>query len=245
VYVFSFNDQSRTYAVRQKSVQPPDPPSISAVNDATNTTLRVSWTAVAGAQSYSVYRSGTQTGTYALRASSIVGTTWVDDNAGAGLSPDTTYWYKVTASNTAGESEKSVEKSGKTTNNTIVQKRFTVIFKAGGNTESPSFPGDANNWSLNADARYGLAPGSTTSIVRDDAVTTTTLVRGNDASKLELKVVTNASWNNQWSFGNWTKVGPITLTDSTRQICIACAANNEVTLTIDVSTLTLTAAVKQ
>ncbi len=126
---------------------------------------------------------------------------------------------------------------------TNVPGRLTVNFKAGSNAENVNFPGDANNWSLTANA-LSLTAGQTKSFQITNGVTSTTIARGNSTSALELKLVSNASWNNQWSFTTWTKTSNITLLDSGRQIAIACAANAEVILTIDVSTLTLTAVVK-
>ncbi len=126
---------------------------------------------------------------------------------------------------------------------TSVPGRLTVNFKAGANAENVSFPGDANNWSLTANT-LSVAAGQTQSFQIANGVTSTTLPRGNSTTHLELKLVTNASWNNQWSFGTWTRSSNITLLDSNRQIAIACQPNQEVILTIDVSTLTLTAVVK-
>lgn len=57
-----------------------------------DSSLRVSWSAVSGTDSYNVYRSSTQYGTYAKLNLSPVITAQYDD---AGLTPGTEYWYKA------------------------------------------------------------------------------------------------------------------------------------------------------
>lgn len=64
--------------------------------------VRVSWGAVSGATSYRVYRSTSATGYYALQGSTT-GTYYVDNGCKVG----NTYYYKVTARNSAGESDYS------------------------------------------------------------------------------------------------------------------------------------------
>jgi hypothetical protein len=56
-------------------------------------TIKVSWSAVALATSYSVYDSTTSaTGTYTLVASAVTATSWTSGTLTAG-----NYWYEVTA----------------------------------------------------------------------------------------------------------------------------------------------------
>ncbi len=73
-----------------------------------NSQLVVSWTASSAATSYNVYR-GTTAGGEATTplATGITGTSFTD----TGLANGTTYYYKVTAVNAAGESAKSAEVS--------------------------------------------------------------------------------------------------------------------------------------
>lgn len=68
--------------------------------------VSLTWTAVSGATSYSVYR-GTSSGTETLLASGVATATYLDTSVVAG----TTYYYQVTASNVGGESSKSNEAS--------------------------------------------------------------------------------------------------------------------------------------
>ena len=84
--------------------QIPAAPTLSAVADDQKVTL--TWTASPGAASYSLYRSNS-TGTETVYLTGLGGTSFTD----TGLTNGTTYYYKVTASNAAGESPKSNEVS--------------------------------------------------------------------------------------------------------------------------------------
>ena len=68
----------------------------------------VTWNSVSGAESYNVYRSTSASGTYTFQ-SSVYQTSYTDYSA----NPGTTYYYKVTAENNAGESSKSSYASAK------------------------------------------------------------------------------------------------------------------------------------
>src|SRR5205814_1669759 len=63
----------------------------------------LSWTSSAGAGGYNVYRATAPGGPFVALASSIGGTSYTDSSA----SPGTTYYYSVTAVNSAGESAPS------------------------------------------------------------------------------------------------------------------------------------------
>ncbi len=73
-----------------------------------NAQVALSWTGSAGAASYSVYRS-TTSGSETLLVSGLTATSYTN----TGLTNGTTYYYKVTAVNSAGESAKSSEVSAK------------------------------------------------------------------------------------------------------------------------------------
>jgi fibronectin type 3 domain-containing protein len=68
--------------------------------------VTLSWNAAAGAASYKVYR-GTASGAETLVQSGVAGTTYTD----TGVTNGTTYYYKVSAVNAAGESPLSAEVS--------------------------------------------------------------------------------------------------------------------------------------
>ena len=74
----------------------------------------LTWNAVSGATSYKVYRATSQNGTYSLLGT-VTATSYTNTGAKAG----TTYYYKVKAVNSAGESAYSNIVSGKTTVTTL------------------------------------------------------------------------------------------------------------------------------
>jgi fibronectin type 3 domain-containing protein len=100
-------------------VQTPGAP-IGVTPTPATTQVTLDWQTSAGATSYSVYRATTPGGEGASPIASGVATNHFVDS---GLSPGTTYYYQVTASNSAGEGARSSEIS-------------TVTLKA-----SPSFSG--------------------------------------------------------------------------------------------------------
>ena len=74
----------------------------------------LTWNAVSGATSYKVYRATSQNGTYSLLGT-VTATSYTNTGAKAG----TTYYYKVKAVNSAGESAYSNVVSGQTTVTTL------------------------------------------------------------------------------------------------------------------------------
>lgn len=126
--------------------------------------------------------------------------------------------------------------------NAVSCGNFTIVFKSGSNPENVSFPCDANNWNLSGNV-LNTAPNTTSQIFLPSVITSATLNNGNDSARLELKLASNSSWNNQWNFGAWSKTSNIILGDNNRQIAIACSAGNDVTLLIDVPSMSLTASV--
>ena len=120
--------------------------------------------------------------------------------------------------------------------------KLTIIFISGGNSENVSFPGDMNDWNLNTHT-LSINSNSSRTIEVSNAITSANIAKGSDNSKFELKLVSNSSWDNQWGFSSWTK-NNVTVTDSDRQINISCSSGQDVTLTINVSTTTLTAVVQ-
>ncbi len=86
------------------SAPPAAPAGLTAT--AGNASVALSWNAVAGATSYSVYR-GTSSGGETLLTSGLTATSYTN----TGLTNGTTYFYQVTAVSSAGESAKSSETS--------------------------------------------------------------------------------------------------------------------------------------
>jgi fibronectin type 3 domain-containing protein len=86
---------------------PPAVPTNVAASDGTGPTVTVTWTAVTGATSYTVYRS-TTAGTQGSALGSTSASPFTDSTA----TPGTTYYYGVTATNAAGTGALSAQNSG-------------------------------------------------------------------------------------------------------------------------------------
>ena len=98
-----------------KTVTPkPAAPVVKIGNSASSGKPMLTWNAVSGATSYKVYRATSKSGTYSLLGT-VTATSYTNTGAKAG----TTYWYKVKAVNSAGESAYSNTVSGKTTVTTL------------------------------------------------------------------------------------------------------------------------------
>lgn len=95
-----------TYSKEEEITKPNAPTGVSA--EAYSSYIKITWNYVNGADSYKVYRSTSANGTYSsLQTTSS--TSYTDYDASEG----TTYYYKVTAINSAGESNKSSYASAK------------------------------------------------------------------------------------------------------------------------------------
>jgi hypothetical protein len=81
-----------------------------AVTSSTANSISLSWNSVNGASSYTIYRSSSSSGSYSL-ITTVGSTSYTDSSLSAG----TTYYYKVSATNSSGdESPQSAEVSGTT-----------------------------------------------------------------------------------------------------------------------------------
>ena len=92
----------------------PAAPVVRIGNSATSGKPMLTWNAVSGATSYKVYRATSQNGTYSLLGT-VTATSYTNTGAKAG----TTYYYKVKAVNSAGESAYSNVVSGRATVTTL------------------------------------------------------------------------------------------------------------------------------
>ena len=98
-----------------KTVTPkPSAPVVKIGNSASSGKPMLTWNAVSGATSYKVYRATSQKGTYSLLGT-VTATSYTNTGAKAGV----TYWYKVKAVNSAGESAYSNVVSGRATVTTL------------------------------------------------------------------------------------------------------------------------------
>jgi subtilisin family serine protease len=90
-------------AIRSCSAAPATPTGLTALG--ANAQVTLNWSAVKGSSSYHVKRSQTSGGPYAVLASNVTTTTYVDNS----VVNDTTYFYVVSAVNLVGESGNSNE----------------------------------------------------------------------------------------------------------------------------------------
>ena len=106
---------SNTVSGQSKAVTPKlSAPVVKIGNSATSGKPVLTWNAVPGATSYKVYRATSQNGTYSLLGT-VTATSYTNTGAKAG----TTYWYKVKAVNSVGESAYSNVVSGRATVTTL------------------------------------------------------------------------------------------------------------------------------
>ena len=106
---------SNVVSGKVKSVTPkPAAPVVKIGNSASSGKPMLTWNAVSGATSYKVYRATSQNGTYSLLGT-VTATSYTNTGAKAGV----TYYYKVKAVNSAGESAFSNVVSGETTVTTL------------------------------------------------------------------------------------------------------------------------------
>ena len=98
--------QSSSVSAKPESI-PATPTGVSASAES-STSIKVSWSSVIGATGYKVYRSTSSSGTY-----SSVGDVTTTSYTNTGLTAGTTYYYKVSAYNSAGESAQSSSVSAK------------------------------------------------------------------------------------------------------------------------------------
>ena len=106
---------SNVVSGKVKSVTPkPAAPVVKIGNSASSGKPMLTWNAVSGATSYKVYRATSQNGTYSLLGT-VTATSYTNTGAKAGV----TYYYKVKAVNSAGESAYSNIVSGRATVTTL------------------------------------------------------------------------------------------------------------------------------
>jgi 1,4-alpha-glucan branching enzyme len=120
-----------------------------------------------------------------------------------------------------------------------------IIFKNWNSGGTVYLPGDWNGWNPSGDS-ITVAPGATVTNIYNNAITAGNIALGNSASDLEFKVLNQAgNWNSAWSFSSWS-LNNVSLSDSGRQVHVACEDGDVVTITFDVdgaNSITATTAV--
>ena len=110
---------------QNKAVTPkPAAPVVKIGHSASSGKPMLTWNAVSGATSYKVYRATSQNGTYSLLGT-VTTTSYINTGAKAGV----TYYYKVKAVNSAGESAYSNTVSGQS--KTVTPKPAAPVVKIG------------------------------------------------------------------------------------------------------------------
>ena len=116
---------SNVVSGKVKSVTPkPSAPVVKIGNSAASGKPMLTWNTVSGATSYKVYRATSQNGTYSLLGT-VTATSYTNTGAKAG----TTYYYKVKAVNSAGESAYSNIVSGRATVTTLTMGHSSISGK--------------------------------------------------------------------------------------------------------------------
>ena len=121
---------SNTVSGQNKAVTPkPSAPVVKIGNSATSGKPMLTWNAVSGATSYKVYRATSQNGTYSLLGT-VTATSYINTGAKDGV----TYYYKVKAVNSAGESPYSNIVSGQS--KAVTPKPAAPVVKIGHSASS-------------------------------------------------------------------------------------------------------------
>jgi fibronectin type 3 domain-containing protein len=85
------------FAMAATPAEPPPAPQNLSASALSSSSIAITWTAVTGAVSYKIYRSGTATGTFAE-----IGNSAAASYTNTGLAVSTAYYYKVSAVDSAG-----------------------------------------------------------------------------------------------------------------------------------------------
>ena len=115
------NGSSEIWTKTGSSITKPATPSNVSASAASSSSITVSWSSVTGATGYKVYRSTSSSGTY-----SSVGDVPTTSYTNTGLTAGTTYYYKVSAYNSAGESAQSSYASATPSSNAVIFNSVTA-----------------------------------------------------------------------------------------------------------------------
>jgi fibronectin type 3 domain-containing protein len=164
------NDPSRNPVVFYIKVTgtPVAPPTGLSNSSVTSDSITLSWDAVAGASEYFVYRGTSTNGTYTKITTSDLATTSYTDT---GLSAGTTYYYKVSASNSAGEGAQSAYISATTL--LALPAAPTVVTAIAASSTSITVSWDAVSGTMGYFVYRSTSSGGAYTKITTSAVTTT------------------------------------------------------------------------
>jgi len=126
----SSSNSAQTSATPTAGTQAPAAPT-GLTATAGNAQVALSWTASSGATSYTVKRATTSGGPYTTVATGVTATSYTN----TGLTNGTTYYYVVSATNSAGESTNSAQASATPTAGTQVPAAPTGLTATAGNAQ--------------------------------------------------------------------------------------------------------------
>jgi cellulose 1,4-beta-cellobiosidase len=148
----------------------PNAPTGVTATTQSSSSIQITWNTVSGATSYRVYRSTSSGGTYTQ-----VGSPTVTSYTNSGLSANTTYYYKVVAVNSAGESGYSSYTSATTSSS-----------GGGGTGTTPGAPTVSVSGTSTLTVTWNIPSGSPTSydVYRTNRITgESELLRGNTTTR--------------------------------------------------------------
>ncbi|MGC3996130.1 MAG: fibronectin type III domain-containing protein [Anaeromyxobacter sp.] len=152
----------------------PTAPSTVSVATVSSSSLTVTWTASSGATSYTVYRSTSSSGTF-----SSAGTSTSASFTDTGLAASTTYYYYVTATNSAGTSSASSTASGTTS------AASTVTYT--GSYSAMYLRGTMNSWGA-----------TTMSLIADHTWAGSATLTASTAYQFKFEIGGGSTWSTNW-----------------------------------------------
>jgi len=173
VTAYNSGGESSQFSVVSATTMLSTPTEVNAMGTSTSS-ITVSWDTVSSADGYYVYRSSSDSGTY-TRVGTLSTTTYID----TGLSHSTTYYYKVTAFNSDGESSQSSVVSAETyasvsgtysyyESTGVIWYRSTYTFNSNG-TYVYTITSNID-WNVNESGTYNIS-GSTVTLSRGGTLT--------------------------------------------------------------------------
>jgi hypothetical protein len=186
-----FNKLNATLTVSATASAPAAPTSLTG-SAASASQINLSWTASAGATSYSVHRATVNGGPYTQVTSGLTSTTY----SNTGLSASTTYYYIVKATNAAGTSPNSNQASATTT--------------SGGGATTIVIDGNAGEWSSISTIATNGTGGLTSLKAANSANNVYILAQGTSIGanyQLFIDTDNNTSGTNEYTGSSWSSTG--------------------------------------